>query len=235
MTKRAESRARYYCREESKRVGWDIRHPERDGNFLEEQEIVAYYPELEEALGQERPDFVVVKENVPCIVIETKNDFNLIQSAWDDAIYYADKISNIHPIKAIVAIAGSPDTSVQVRVGFKVDTNWQRLESNEYPLTQIPAPDEISVALQNNNGTTDVRLPSEQEFYESAIAISRILRTAKIEEPIRPRIIGALILALYHSDFSYEPDHVLDHINSNVNDAVIATQDLPDNRKEFLI
>jgi hypothetical protein len=216
-------------------VGWDTRHPDRNGHFLEEQEIVAYFPELVATLGQERPDFVVIKDNIPCIVIETKNDFNLIESAWDDAKYYADKISEVYVIRTIVAIAGTPDTSIQVRVGYKVDANWQQLVSNEYPLTQIPTPDEVSVALQNNNGTTDVRLPSEQEFYEAAIAISRLLRTAKIEEPVRPKIIGALILALYHGDFSYDPDSVLEHINSNVSAAVRATRDLPDDRKEFLI
>lgn len=235
MSRRAEARARYYCREESKRLGWDTKHPERNGQFLEEQEIVAYFSELGPILGQERPDFVIIKNNVPCIVIETKNDFNLIESAWNDAIYYSDKISEVYPVKTMVAIAGTPDTSIQVQVGYKVGERWQRLKSNGYPLTQIPTPDEFSITQQNNDGTTDVRLPSEQEFYEAAISISRLLRSAKIEEPIRPKIIGALILALYHGDFSYEPDVVLDHINSNVKAAVRACNDLPPERKEFLI
>ena len=56
--KRAEARTRYYTREESSRLGWNVKHPSRGGDFLEEQEIIDYFPELAKTLGRERPDFV---------------------------------------------------------------------------------------------------------------------------------------------------------------------------------
>ena len=54
----------------------------------------------------------------------------------------------------------------------------------------------------------------EREFFSAAINISRILRLAKIEEAIRPKVIGAIILALYHGEFSMAPDVVIENINT---------------------
>ena len=40
--KRAESRCRYLVRNIATQKGWDIRHPQKGGQFLEEQEIEDY-------------------------------------------------------------------------------------------------------------------------------------------------------------------------------------------------
>lgn len=234
MTKRAEARTRYYCREEAKRLGWDTRHPRKGGQLLEEQEVVDYFPELKELLGLDRPDFVVVQQNKPAILIEAKNEFEKIQEALSDAEKYAGSIRPIYPVKVVAGIAGTPDTAVQVRVLYRVGAEWIPLTSHGYQLTQIPTPEEVAIALQYDDGTTDVRLPTEEEFYEAAIAINRMLRTAKIEESIRPKIVGAVILALYQGDFSMDPAVVLGHINSNVSAAIKACDDVPHERREFL-
>ena len=234
MTRRSEARTRYYCREEATRLGWNTQHPRKGGQFLEEQEVVDYFPELKDALDLKRPDFVVVQQNEPVMVIETKNEFEKIQEALDGAKDYAERIRAIYPIRVIVGIAGTPDTAVQVRVLYRGDSGWISLTSHGYQLTQIPIPEEFATALQNNNGTTDVRLPTEEEFYEAAIAISRMLRTAKIEEPVRPKVVGAIILALYQGDFSMDHEVVLDHINSNVKAAIRACDDVPPERSAFL-
>ena len=55
--KRAESRARYYLREQAKKRGWKISHPSKGGEILEEQEIVDYYNDI--GLGLNRPDFLL--------------------------------------------------------------------------------------------------------------------------------------------------------------------------------
>ncbi|MCX6343992.1 MAG: N-6 DNA methylase [Armatimonadetes bacterium] len=231
---RAEARARYYCREEGRRLGWNTSHPSRGGDFLEEQEIISFFPELKQCLGQERPDFVVCHNSEPIIVIETKNEFSKIHEAISEAINYAEKISQVYPIALVVGIAGTPDTAVQARTRYRIGTNWTELTSNGHELTQIPTPEEFEIARQNDNATTDVRLPAEAEFYEAAIAISRMLRTAKIEEMVRPKVIGAIILALYQGDFSLDPAVVLQHINSNVAAAISACGDVPPERRQYL-
>ncbi len=92
----------------------------------------------------------------------------------------------------------------------------------------------METALGNNNGTTDVQLPDEREFFIAAIAISRILRLAKIEDAIRPKVLGAIILALYHGEFGMDPAVVIENINTHVRAAVRGFIDIPQDRIDFL-
>jgi hypothetical protein len=238
--KRAESRSRYYVREEAKRIGWDVRHPDNGGYFLEEQEIVDFFPDLKDTLGKGRPDFGVLDRSRQKLrlIVETKNDYRLIDTATEEAKAYADTINQMPRFSVNVAVgtAGTPDRIVQTRNLFFRRDKWIPLESHGWPLTQLPTPDELEIALTKGDGTTDVQLPNSREFFDAAIKISHILRFSKIEEPLRPKIIGAIILALYQGDFSLAEDVVVEHINSNVKAAVrsVSFNDVPAERRDLL-
>ena len=234
--KRAEARTRYYTRAEAQRIGWNIEHPTRGGSFLEEQEITDFFPELRKALGAERPDFVSLLDGYPRVVIECKNDWQDIDQAVKEAREYADAINSVrhHNARLAIGVAGTPDKRVQVRCDYRNGRGWIPLVSHDYPLTQLPMPVEVQTALDNNNGTTDVQLPDEREFFAAAINISRVLRVAKIEPPDRPKIIGAIILALYQGNFSFSPDTVIESINANVRAALNKFKDVPSKRVEVL-
>jgi SAM-dependent methyltransferase len=234
--KRAEARTRYYARAEAQRVGWNVEHPALGGSFLEEQEIIDFFPDLRKALGSERPDFVSLLDGRPRLVIECKNDWQEIDQAVQEAREYADTINSIrrNDVHFAIGVAGTPDKRVQVRCDYKNGRGWVPLKSHDYPLTQLPMPVEVQTALDNNNGTTDVQLPDEREFFAAAINISRLLRVAKIEPPDRPKIIGAIILALYQGDFSFSPEIVIESINTNVGAALNKFKDVPRKRLEVL-
>lgn len=234
--KRAEARTRYYVREEAERTGWDIRHPAQGGSFLEEQEIVDYLSNLRLALKNERPDFACLLGGALRVIIECKSDWRDLDKATREAQEYAEAINSVrgHDVRLAIGVAGTPDARVQIRAFFKRGNRWVPLTSHDYPLTQLPTPAEAETALANNNGTTDVQLPDEREFFSAAIAISRLLRLAKIEEAVRPKVIGAIILALYHGEFSLEPGVVIENINTNVGAAVRAFKDIPKDRRDFL-
>lgn len=234
--KRAEARTRYYVRAEAERVGWNVNHPTRGGHFLEEQEIVDYFPDLRQALGADKPDFVSVLDDRPLIVIECKGDWQEIDRALREAEEYADVISRVRKgdARLAVGVAGTPDKRVQVRCRYRNGRGWVELKSHDFPLTQLPMPDEVRTALRNNDGTTDVQLPNEREFFSAAINISRILRVAKIEPPDRPKVIGAIVLALYQGDFPLEPEGVIEHINANVQAAINKFTDVPADRRQEL-
>ncbi len=68
--KRAESRSRYYIRDQAQKRGWNLQHASRGGNCLEEQEIINHFSDI--GLGLERPDFVFTLNGMPSIVIEAK-------------------------------------------------------------------------------------------------------------------------------------------------------------------
>ena len=56
---RAESRCRYLIRDIAQQKGWNTKHPQRGGHFLEEQEIAAFFPDS--GLGLTKPDFIVCR------------------------------------------------------------------------------------------------------------------------------------------------------------------------------
>ena len=235
-TRRAEARCRYYTREEASRLGWNVKHPEVGGAFLEEQELVDFFPHLRASLGAERPDFSIVFEKQPSAVIECKNDFNRLAQAIDEAKRYASTINSTNgfAVNVAIGVAGTPDTRVVTRCEFKKNGKWKPLESHGYPLTQIPSPEELRIAIENNDATTDVQLPDEREFFDAAIKISNILRLARIEESVRPKVIGAVILALYQGEFSFHPEVVIEQINSNIQAAAHGFQDVPHTNREAL-
>ena len=68
--KRAEARSRYLVRAIAEKKGWDTRHPQKGGDFLEEQEIEDFFPDC--GLQGNKPDFLVCKKSVPILVVEAK-------------------------------------------------------------------------------------------------------------------------------------------------------------------
>lgn len=111
-SRRAEARTRYYCREEAKRLGWEPRHPWNGGQFLEEQEVVDYFPRLASVLGGRRPDFLVLSRDEPAMVIETESHFGGLARGSRETQAYADLINSISPVKVAVAVCGTPDTAI---------------------------------------------------------------------------------------------------------------------------
>ena len=77
--KRAESRSRYYIREQAKKRGWKVGHPTKGGEFLEEQEIIDHFPDI--GLKLARPDFLLVLNGLPSVVIEAKNKAEATEKA----------------------------------------------------------------------------------------------------------------------------------------------------------
>lgn len=234
--KRAEARTRYYTRSEAERLGWNVDHPKNGGDFLEEQELTDFFPALRPALGLDRPDFVSLLSGRPSVVIECKNDWRDLDKASREAQSYAEAINSIsgYDARLAVGVAGTPDKRVHVRCSFHTGRKWVELKSHGYALTQLPVPIEVRTALDNNNGTTDVQLPDEREFFAAAISLSQILRLAKIEEALRPKVIGAVVLALYNGKFSFDEDVVIENINTNVRAAIKRFENIPKERRDFL-
>jgi type I restriction enzyme M protein len=76
--------------------------------------------------------------------------------------------------------------------------------------------------------------PAQSELIDSAIEISRILRLAKIETLLRPRVIGALTLAMYQGEIDTCEENSLDSINSLIQDALEQTAALSQIKKTRL-
>jgi hypothetical protein len=232
--KRAESRTRYFVRSIAAMRGWNVAHISKNGDFLEEQEIADMF--LDIGLGADKPDFLVCHKSEPIMIIEAKNDFKKIKQAISEAIEYAETINRTgrYKIKLAIGVAGEDDNGYQVVVKYLKNSNWYPLKSCGYELTTIPSVREVELALQADDATTTVSIPSSSEFIDAAIEISSILRSAKIEAPLRPKVIGAIITALYQGDIDLSFGKELMSINELVAAAISENIDLDTTKKQKL-
>mgnify|MGYP002859149867 CR=1 FL=1 len=232
---RSESRTRYFIRSLCSKRGWDINHLSKGGDLLEEQEISAWFRDI--GLDLARPDFLLCFKGEPSVVIEAKNDIKKIGNAITEAIEYAEQINSKgkYYVKIAVGVAGEEDHGYQVVVKYKKGNFWQNLKSGGYDLTTLPSLKEVELAIAADDGTTTVTIPTSSEFIDAAIELSSILRHAKIEAPLRPKVIGAIVTALYQGEIDIIIGKELDSINNLVQEAIFESIDLDDKKKRRLI
>lgn len=232
---RAESRCRYLIRDVAQQKGWNTKHPQRGGNFLEEQEIAAYFPDS--GLGLTKPDFLVCQNGCPAIVVEAKNEIQKIDEAISEAIEYAEAINRHGTYHIVIAtgVAGEEDHGYLFKTSFFDGTAWVPLRSYGFELTSFPSVGEAAIALETQNGTTDVTIPQLSEYIAAAIDLSAILRAAKIEPSLRPKVLGAVITALYQGEIELGNGEEIHSINSLVYQAISETDHFEDCKKAQLI
>lgn len=232
--KRAESRTRYFIRTQSLKRRWNVSHISKGGDFVEEQEIVNSFPDC--GLGLEKPDFLVCFKGEPVMVIEAKNEAKKIDEAIEQAIGYCNTINstNRYKIKIAVGVAGEEDNGFFVKVMYLQGEVWKELKSNGYEISAIPSKKEIELAIVADDGTTNVTVPSNAEFVDAAIELSKILRFAKIEAPLRPKVIGAIALGMYQGEIDTTTGNELESLNNLVHEAIYESVDLRDETKKRL-
>lgn len=232
---RAESRARYYIREEAKRRGWNVGHLASGGNFLEENEILNSFPQI--GLGLEKPDFLVCYAGEPVIVVEAKNQAGKIGIAIQEAIDYADLINatGLFQISIAVGAAGEEDTGFVVETRYLTASGWVPLQSKGSEITNFPSPKEVELARLSNSGSTDVSVPASHEFTDAAIELSGILRAARVEAFLRPKVIGSLVLSMYQGTIDTDPQNALSSINTLVESGIRDVEGLTDDKRNRLL
>ncbi len=233
--KRAESRARYFTRKIAEEKGWELQHPQRGGDFLEEQEVSAYLPHTN--LDKNRPDFVLCLKGEPVVVIETKNDFRKYNDAITEAIEYCELINapGYYSVKIAIGVAGEDDNGYIVIVKYLKDNRWIDLTSKGNALTAIISKQECIDALSTDDGTTELTIPSSAEFIEAAIEVSNLLRSAKIETTLRPKVVGSITTALYQGDINISTTTILKDINDMAALAINESDHFSEDKKKLLI
>ena len=233
--KRAEARCRYLVRNVAAQKGWNTKHPQKNGDFLEEQEIEDFFPDC--GLLGAKPDFLVCKKEVPVLVVEAKNDIKKIEIALSEAKEYAEAINagRKYEIKVAVGVAGEEDHGYLFKTVFWDGQKWSPLSSKGYELTSFPSVSEVNGALITNNGTTEVSIPEMAEYIDTAIELSGLLRAAKIEPSLRPKVLGAIITALYWGEINLETGKELSSINRLVSGAISSADHFEEAKKKQLI
>ncbi len=242
--KRAESRARYYIREQAAKKEWNTSHLAAGGHFLEENEMrpvvtflkkTRFFPDI--GLGLDKPDFLICVAGEPVVVVEAKNEADKISVAIEEAIGYASQINATgkYNIKIAVGAAGEEDSGFIVEVRYLSPLGWVPLQSKGIELTTVPSLREAELALASDSGTTTVTIPASHEFIDAAIELSIILRRAKIEPWLRPRVIGSIVAAMYQGTIDIVPGNALASINQLMEATIMNAVDIAADKKNALI
>ena len=202
---------------------------------MEENEISASFPNI--GLGLEKPDFLVCLGGEPVAVVEAKNEAGKIAVAVQEAKDYAELINGMGRFHLSIAVgaAGEEDTGFVVEVCFLTPSGWVPLQSKGAEITTFPSHREVELAIQAGSGSTDVSVPESSDFIDAAIHLSSILRACRIEAFLRPRVIGALVLAMYQGAIDTRPAHSLASVNSLTEAAVRQSLDMSEAKKSKLI
>jgi type I restriction-modification system DNA methylase subunit len=220
-SKISESRSRAYTKKELFALGWNIKHPLKGGQVLEEQEAKNYDERFDELLDNKRPDFLIYHGNEPIIVIENKNEKTKLNEAVEQAKEYADKLSKKYfKVNVISAVAGDDENGVVVRTYYRIKNSWILVKANDYPLTQLLTNDQFDQLIRNNDGTLDLKIPTQGEFYRIAEKINDTFEEAKVNKNDRAIYLGTIILAMKMGEISANPNLILTQINSYVDIAL---------------
>jgi len=218
----------------AKKRGWNVSHVAASGDCLEENEILAHFPDI--GLGLDKPDFLFCLSGEPAVVVEAKNDAGKLEVALSEAVQYAEQINRTGRYRVDVAVgaAGEQDAGFTVEVRYLADGAWVPLTALGFELTSFPAKRECELALAADDGTTSVTVPASQEFIDAAVELSAILRGAKVEAPLRPKVIGAIVMAMYGGQVDVTPALALGSVNDLAGSVIAEAVDIPDAKKKQL-
>lgn len=220
----SETRTEDIARELLTVRGWDSKRPPK-GNLLRQNEY-RKYSHLIEAFanasksgdGPGYPDFLVVDSSTirPLIVVETKAQTKHLSEALADAEHYANALKDSGYDALIAGIAGTDAEDVSVEVQKKAARKWKPIEYGNQPIRWIPKPDEVQLLLSDaDRFDLEPQVPSPEILATRGEQINRILRECDITDAHRPRVVGAIMLAIAETKgkLRLDPEHVLTDVN----------------------
>jgi hypothetical protein len=228
----AEVRAEHLLTELLTAQGWDIRRP-ANGEMLRQHEYkdhahlmdVFLHRSKVTAIGRGLPEAVVVDRQTlqPILVIEAKASV----ADLDKAIREVTEVYGRACIDAgynplAVALAGTSEDDFEVRV-FKWDGSaWRSATYEGHPIGWIPGRADAD-RLRAPGMFAELRptVPGPEVLAARADEINRLLRESSVNDRSRPAVVGACMLALWHSrgKLRKDPEYILGDINESCKQA----------------
>lgn len=212
--------------------GWDLRRPPQ-GDLLLQHEYRSS-PNLVDALakasklgpGAGVPEAILVDRQygAPLAVIEVKRTLSEADQATIEAQHYADALwaANWQPLA--IGLAGTSEEEFALTVSKRVGNTWKPVTYDGHPIGWIPTRLDLE-RIAVPGGPTEIRptVPPLEVLAARANEINRLLRESRIKDELRPAVVAAIMLALWHSkgDIRRDPQHILGDINRSCRDAFI--------------
>lgn len=212
--------------------GWTLQRPPR-GDLLFQSEYRSY-PDLSEALskasksggGAGIPEAIIIDREFsqPLAVIEAKPGASDIEKALLEAQGYADALWEAGSRPVAVGLAGTTDDEFELRVSKRVGSKWKLITYDGNPIGWVPTRADLE-RIAAPNGPTEIRptIPPLSVLADRADEINRLLRESAIRDGNRPVVVGAIMLALWHSkgEIRRDPRYILRDINESCRDAFL--------------
>ena len=228
----SERRAEHLLNDLLVSQGWILRKPPH-GDVLFQHKY-RNYVDLSEALAKASkkgiahgiPEAILIDRNssTPLATIEVKSLAAEIGLAISETQGYADALWNAGWTPLAIALAGTSDGEFQLRVSKRVGNKWAPITYDGHPINWIPTRADLD-RIATQGGPTEIRptIPPLDVLASRADEINRLLREARIQDGQRPAVVGAIMLALWHSKgkIRRDPSYILRDINKSCRDAFI--------------
>ncbi|MFH0958672.1 MAG: N-6 DNA methylase, partial [Pseudomonadota bacterium] len=230
VTRTAESRTEHLLTELLRSQGWDCRRPPA-GEVLIKQEYKNHV-NLHEVFratsksgpGAGLPEAVLVNREslAPLAVVEAKAYKADIELAINEAQGYADACIAVGYSPLAIGIAGTSEDYFDVRVHKWTGTRWVPVTYDGRPINWIPNKADLDImSARGKQSELRPTVPPPEVLAERANEINRLLRESGIMDQMRPGVIGAIMLGLWHSrgQIRKEEKYILADINHSCQQA----------------
>lgn len=212
--------------------GWALRRPPY-GDLIFQNEYRSF-PDLSDALAKASksgagfgiPEAIILdrETTAPLALIEVKPSVSQIDQALSEAQSYADAFWKAGSRPLAIGLAGTKDEEFKLRVSKRIGSEWIPVTYDGYPISWIPTRTDLE-RVATPSGPAEIRpsMPPLEVLAAKADEINRLLRESQIRDGLRPVIVGAIMLALWHSkgEIRRDPRFILRDINESCRDAFV--------------
>ncbi len=205
--------------------GWDIRRPP-NGEMLRQHEYkdhshlrdVFLHRSKVTMIGHGLPEAVLVDRHTlqPLLVIEAKaSAADLDKAVRESTLVYGAACIEAGYTPLAVAVAGTAEEDYLVRVHKWDGSAWQPVTYEGNPISWIPhRKDADRLRIPASSPELRPTIPSPEVLATFADEINRLLRESNVNDRLRPAVVGASMLALWHSpNLRKDPENILADIN----------------------
>ncbi len=215
----SEFRSYPYIIDRLKDMGWDTRSPGRGGAVYTQNEATKQNAKLKEALGAERPEYVVAVRENDFWVIEAKADVKELPIALEQAKGRAKQINSVQGVKChfITGFAGTPDSTHYIETHCLVSGKWKPLQINNRQSTGFISPEQSIKVLEGGKGRLDDYDIEDKLFTLKIAQINDILHNGAFHKRNRAGALACLLLALANDQnmpLNDNPATLISDINS---------------------
>jgi type I restriction enzyme M protein len=212
--------------------GWGFLLPPQGDLLLQHEYRI--HVELAEALARASkkgkgvgiPEAILMdRESIaPRAVIEAKRSIAEIDLAVSEAQTYADALWEAGWRPLAIGLAGSSDEEFKLQIYKRVGSKWKPVTYDGRPIGWIPTRADLE-RIATPSGPTEIRptIPPLEVLAARAEEINRLLRESRIKDELRPAVVAAIMLALWHSkgEIRRDPRYILQDINQSCRDAFL--------------